>query len=1271
MSSESESSSSTSESDDDSDDTSSSGSSTSSSEAKTEVEQRPVDTSKTLAQTDDTSNSTTSSSDSSSTSEDDEASNKTTAATNGSVLGPVTAPEQPPLVLQPGQDESQELTLSTRQYNKIRKLAEPERARRWLRGVLEGDSNGHVVQFHLYHAYRAQFLHDCTGGNDVLSAKTLITMIFDLFGGARAAHLTTPRDEYVVKGIRPRSHSTGSMSQSALRIPPGQGKVSTQKRNERRRNAKRIISAQKAGESSVQDTFQDSMAKVKLPTAIFETREAGSPPVSSTPDDAESEFLARRQALLESIASGGVEVDVGHRVGDPLIQKQISHTVPMDISVNAEGALSDVDARKGSTTTMLARPVEESQKIEDGTPGIVDDNNAVSLEQRPSQEASQPAKPPSEDSTESSKPRSKIDLASSRRLLFGALGLRTPKTKEDERTLQAKLMNDARPANQVQASGSAPEDHNTEQIAGDDESWRDKIDLRAVECCYEGITLSNPPFPFVQRWDPQQKRGYSNVETKRKSGRGNKRKRDNERYYDDRTEEQASMPATKRGKSISPTGNFDVAETQTMEVQGEQPPDAPPNSSDSNQGAVNEQLLRESQEAAENAQIYESYEEDLPPLPDDITAYPDLTLDTAKAGTVIAFKKLDMSVETSWQPRISDYRTAIIDECQDDGTLYMTLAFRDRPNQEATYDPETGERLYHKFEMPGYDNQEDEENEGHLELPLAELIEPKIVQAPESNQDEAALPVISGGASDHANKTSTGMTCEDEPQVDTELRPSDETWEGFEETGRLDEPEGTDHTERLEDIEELQQTTAIGQSEECRQVEAIDPVQETEHLQKSNEAVIPTMDGSDDISYPDLGDKLKELVTMPVEEVSNAAPDAVSTLPRTAEPLQSDATTISARDQLRQEISELIKDAGWRSSIHVPVEEPSPQQESQIPHQEAIEVNVQSSNPPSPRFNGFGHTSIMEDASETLPAEIPETYQEPVEVADSVPAQSVDYADGFRQESLENHITDEDLASANNHDDSLMWDAQESEQITPARASPSISPPQASRMPRSRLQPQHGAPQIRLSASPPRKTKGKPKSLPNPSENQSPILPPKVSQPRTKARNSGPQAKPSDPSPFGSDGLNSEDDLPTLEKVFASRISSLHHPSSQSSTNLTIKPEDNSQTNLSAIPTHTPSHTKASIKSSSLNSPLPILSSDDENPSPGFIFSSQIPQGSQIVDLTLSSDPVEPSDSAYEGDSSLPNGPGWITKLRSSQRARSEGKAGERRSNGGVALVGR
>jgi hypothetical protein len=37
----------------------------------------------------------------------------------------------------------------------------------------------------------------------------------------------------------------------------------------------------------------------------------------------------------------------------------------------------------------------------------------------------------------------------------------------------------------------------------DDDSWLQRIDLRAVECCEEGIELSTPPFPFYHRWDPE------------------------------------------------------------------------------------------------------------------------------------------------------------------------------------------------------------------------------------------------------------------------------------------------------------------------------------------------------------------------------------------------------------------------------------------------------------------------------------------------------------------------------------------------------------------------------------------------------------------------------------------------------------------------------------------------------------------------------------------------------------------------------------------------
>jgi len=38
---------------------------------------------------------------------------------------------------------------------------------------------------------------------------------------------------------------------------------------------------------------------------------------------------------------------------------------------------------------------------------------------------------------------------------------------------------------------------------GDADAWRQRIDLRAVECCDGGVQLSTPPFPFYQYWDSQ------------------------------------------------------------------------------------------------------------------------------------------------------------------------------------------------------------------------------------------------------------------------------------------------------------------------------------------------------------------------------------------------------------------------------------------------------------------------------------------------------------------------------------------------------------------------------------------------------------------------------------------------------------------------------------------------------------------------------------------------------------------------------------------------
>jgi hypothetical protein len=50
----------------------------------------------------------------------------------------------------------------------------------------------------------------------------------------------------------------------------------------------------------------------------------------------------------------------------------------------------------------------------------------------------------------------------------------------------------------------------TEFKQEDDDAWFQRIDLRAVECCEEGIELSTPPFPFHKRWDLQYRKKRRN-----------------------------------------------------------------------------------------------------------------------------------------------------------------------------------------------------------------------------------------------------------------------------------------------------------------------------------------------------------------------------------------------------------------------------------------------------------------------------------------------------------------------------------------------------------------------------------------------------------------------------------------------------------------------------------------------------------------------------------------------------------------------------------------
>ena len=294
----------------------------------------------------------------------------------------------------------------------------------------------------------------------------------------------------------------------------------------------------------------------------------------------------------------------------------------------------------------------------------------------------------------------------------------------------------------------------------DDDSWKDKIELAGVECCYDGVELSTPPFPFVQRWDPQQ-RGNS-----KKGRKSKKRKRNCQSYYEE--EYPNPGPPSKAARQEDYDANaeqpqFDSAAFENDQAQQHQAKpheesfmpfaqdqpyqgqEDPHDQSFKDSLAANEQLMRETSESAAHAVAVAREGPDLPELPSDTTSCYLLKPSDCSVGAIIAFKRFEMSASTNWQPRITDYVTAKVDDSNEDGALHVTLARRDQPQHEAQYNQETGEREYGKFEMPGYDEGDADQDHSKLDIFFNELIEPLVIRAADqdpsgSEEKQAAGP---------------------------------------------------------------------------------------------------------------------------------------------------------------------------------------------------------------------------------------------------------------------------------------------------------------------------------------------------------------------------------------------------------------------------------------------------------------------------------------------------------------------------------------------------
>ncbi|PYI32818.1 hypothetical protein BP00DRAFT_143505 [Aspergillus indologenus CBS 114.80] len=457
------------------------------------------------------------------------------------------------------------------------------------------------------------------------------------------------------------SDSDTSVEAPIKNAPPGAGSLRTKKSNQRNKMRRRLAKLKELGALPAQADFAalrewedvhgceyyipETRPEPKPETKSGAKAELNSKNRGDKKEQERAEFEARRQKLLQDLAAGGVDVSV----------------TPEKESVPPH----DENKRK----TRSARDISVNGNTD----------------------------------SDSSKRRT-LDVASSRRMLFGSLGVRAPRNKEDEDATRRKL---AANITHIPPRKSVGQDAEVGHESDVEHNWEEKLTIRATECIHDDIELTAPPFPFEQRWDHD----ASNIIRQRK-GWGKKRKRRQQlQVYDAGEEEYGNW------EDSYFDGDDRLNYDDTEQLNGEH------------------QAENEAEESAE----------DLPVLPTNHLTLPDLSEDHLQRASIIAFKQLDLSKATNWQPTVSEYRVAEIHDVYEDNILKIRLAKRDR-RQVADVDPdevETDKPYYTGFEMPGLED-DAAEDDGFRELSYADFIEPKLLRAaPAAGTGDAEKPSMS------------------------------------------------------------------------------------------------------------------------------------------------------------------------------------------------------------------------------------------------------------------------------------------------------------------------------------------------------------------------------------------------------------------------------------------------------------------------------------------------------------------------------------------------
>ena len=583
--------------------------------------------------------------------------------------------------------------------------------------------------------------------------------------------LSTKIAKASAKSKKPITPSTALQSVSR-QTPPGQGSGVTKKRNRRRRLTRNYKNHIKKGVIPSTFTRMDFVKweeenrasqenKEKPVQAQSEQTHIASTAIAkdSTEMDLTAAIQAKKSELLRSL--GGV-ID-GQVASNETLQTMVDGHSHVTSNKTLQTMGDEPDYTMPTTQRVVVQDEIAQDEIENLPRNDVQELNPVPISTSARSLASKGAiATPQSDALDvtPNKRRARLDVTSSRRMLFGSLGVRAPNTQEEADAVRQKLSANIRIAPQPKPDAALKlADTEIEDVDADD-SWKAKITLKAVECCHEGIELSTPPFPFVQRWDPRQKGDFKNRKLSKKQRRRasqQQKRRTSQHYGNSGTEVlHGKIFVIEERESAFEAGAGDAHDNDQSALY--------PTLSEEYQLAANEQLLRDSRVLPTNTDT-EVVVDDSPQIPTDIETYSTLGPGNAVQGSVIAFKQLEVSARTCWQPQVSDYRIGTIENVLRENeawTLCVRLVKNDQNDKARKYDAVTGERIYGRFEMP---MSSEEEDDTYLEISFDDMIEPKLMQP---------SPFVTGQVEGHEQppvESGSLIQIEETPQEDSLVGP--------------------------------------------------------------------------------------------------------------------------------------------------------------------------------------------------------------------------------------------------------------------------------------------------------------------------------------------------------------------------------------------------------------------------------------------------------------------------------------------------------------------